>query len=160
MQSCLLPFLIHSSKPILLWFLIILLRELLIMFAYSWVLSSSYEYVAVLEELLLSFFFSFDIFNCFRCLGHPLNFSCEKSWLNLVMLIFTSINYMLLTKLTNYYVNFQVLQGLEAATSCVDDMDDWLGMFNVKLRHMREDIESVGKLLYGLLICRICFHPF
>ncbi|PPR83583.1 hypothetical protein GOBAR_AA37124 [Gossypium barbadense] len=36
-----------------------------------------------------------------------------------------------------------VLQGLEAATSCVDDMDDWLGMFNVKLRHMREDIESI-----------------
>ncbi|KAE8675287.1 Exocyst complex component SEC3A [Hibiscus syriacus] len=37
----------------------------------------------------------------------------------------------------------EVLQGLEAATSCVDDMDDWLGMFNVKLRHMREDIESI-----------------
>lgn len=37
----------------------------------------------------------------------------------------------------------QVLQGLEAASNCVEDMDEWLGMFNVKLRHMREDIESV-----------------
>lgn len=36
-----------------------------------------------------------------------------------------------------------VLQGLEAATNCVDDMDEWLGIFNVKLRHMREDIESI-----------------
>ncbi|KAB1220521.1 Exocyst complex component SEC3A [Morella rubra] len=37
----------------------------------------------------------------------------------------------------------EVLQGLEAATNCVDDMDQWLGIFNVKLRHMREDIESI-----------------
>ncbi|GLT58088.1 hypothetical protein SLA2020_310100 [Shorea laevis] len=37
----------------------------------------------------------------------------------------------------------EVLQGLEAATSCVEDMDEWLGIFNVKLRHMREDIESI-----------------
>lgn len=37
----------------------------------------------------------------------------------------------------------EVLQGLEAATNCVDDMDEWLGIFNVKLRHMREDIESI-----------------
>ncbi|GAV71624.1 Sec3 domain-containing protein [Cephalotus follicularis] len=37
----------------------------------------------------------------------------------------------------------QVLQGLEAATNCVGDMDEWLGIFNVKLRHMREDIESI-----------------
>ncbi|XP_027354856.1 exocyst complex component SEC3A-like [Abrus precatorius] len=37
----------------------------------------------------------------------------------------------------------EVLQGLEAATICVEDMDEWLGMFNVKLRHMREDIESI-----------------
>ncbi|XP_022768855.1 exocyst complex component SEC3A isoform X4 [Durio zibethinus] len=37
----------------------------------------------------------------------------------------------------------EVLQGLEAATNYVDDMDEWLGIFNVKLRHMREDIESV-----------------
>ncbi|KDO84398.1 hypothetical protein CISIN_1g0027771mg, partial [Citrus sinensis] len=36
----------------------------------------------------------------------------------------------------------EVLQGLEAATNCVDDMDEWLSIFNVKLRHMREDIES------------------
>ncbi|MBA0624104.1 hypothetical protein Godav_009504 [Gossypium davidsonii] len=37
----------------------------------------------------------------------------------------------------------EVLQGLEAATHCVDDMDKWLGTFNVKLRHIREDIESI-----------------
>ncbi|KAK6256686.1 hypothetical protein QUC31_000145 [Theobroma cacao] len=37
----------------------------------------------------------------------------------------------------------EVLQGLEAASNCVDDMDEWLGIFNVKLRHMREDIESI-----------------
>ncbi|KAF7817545.1 exocyst complex component SEC3A isoform X1 [Senna tora] len=37
----------------------------------------------------------------------------------------------------------EVLQGLEAATSCVEDMEEWLGIFNVKLRHMREDIESI-----------------
>lgn len=40
----------------------------------------------------------------------------------------------------------QVLHGLESATSCVEDMDEWLGIFNVKLRHMREDIESVRPL--------------
>lgn len=28
----------------------------------------------------------------------------------------------------------EVLQGLEVATHCVDDMDKWLGTFNVKLR--------------------------
>lgn len=38
----------------------------------------------------------------------------------------------------------QVLKGLDNALNCVDDMDEWLGIFNVKLRHMREDIESVG----------------
>lgn len=43
-----------------------------------------------------------------------------------------------------YFLVLQVLTGLEAATNCVDDMDEWLGIFNVKLRHMREDIESVG----------------
>ncbi|KAL1366752.1 hypothetical protein HN51_020826 [Arachis hypogaea] len=37
----------------------------------------------------------------------------------------------------------EVLKGIEAATNCVEDMDEWLGMFNVKLRHMREDIESI-----------------
>ncbi|KAI5403024.1 Exocyst complex component S3A [Lathyrus oleraceus] len=37
----------------------------------------------------------------------------------------------------------EVLQGLEAASNCVEDLDEWLGMFNVKLRHMREDIESI-----------------
>ncbi|KAL0360747.1 UNVERIFIED_CONTAM: Exocyst complex component SEC3A [Sesamum radiatum] len=37
----------------------------------------------------------------------------------------------------------EVLQGLDVATTCVEDMDEWLGIFNVKLRHMREDIESI-----------------
>ncbi|XAR61815.1 hypothetical protein NMG60_11016338 [Bertholletia excelsa] len=37
----------------------------------------------------------------------------------------------------------EVLQGLENATTCVDEMNEWLGIFNVKLRHMREDIESI-----------------
>ncbi|GKV04756.1 hypothetical protein SLEP1_g16871 [Rubroshorea leprosula] len=37
----------------------------------------------------------------------------------------------------------EVLQGLEVATNCADDMDEWLSIFNVKLRHMREDIESI-----------------
>ncbi|XP_074271072.1 exocyst complex component SEC3A isoform X2 [Silene latifolia] len=37
----------------------------------------------------------------------------------------------------------EVLIGLDNALSCVDDMDEWLGIFNVKLRHMREDIESI-----------------
>ncbi|GAB4846397.1 hypothetical protein Ancab_025402 [Ancistrocladus abbreviatus] len=35
-----------------------------------------------------------------------------------------------------------VLQGLDSAVSCVEDMNEWLGIFNVKLRHMREDMES------------------
>ncbi|XP_048331128.2 exocyst complex component SEC3A isoform X2 [Ziziphus jujuba] len=37
----------------------------------------------------------------------------------------------------------EVLQGLEAASICVEDMDEWLGIFNLKLRHMREDIELI-----------------
>ncbi|TVU25817.1 hypothetical protein EJB05_28327 [Eragrostis curvula] len=37
----------------------------------------------------------------------------------------------------------EVLQGLEIATICVEDMDEWLGIFNIKLRHMREDIQSI-----------------
>ncbi|XP_063935779.1 exocyst complex component SEC3A isoform X2 [Daucus carota subsp. sativus] len=37
----------------------------------------------------------------------------------------------------------EVLEGLEATSNCVDDMDEWLTIFNVKLRHMREDIESI-----------------
>ncbi|GAB4844734.1 Exocyst complex component S3A [Ancistrocladus abbreviatus] len=37
----------------------------------------------------------------------------------------------------------EVLQGLDSAVSCVEDMNEWLGIFNVKLRHMREDIESI-----------------
>ncbi|KAF2324482.1 hypothetical protein GH714_014686 [Hevea brasiliensis] len=44
----------------------------------------------------------------------------------------------------------EVLQGLEAATNCVDDMDEWLGIFNMKLRHMREDIESSVNNNYSL----------
>ncbi|KAL2610060.1 hypothetical protein R1flu_028633 [Riccia fluitans] len=37
----------------------------------------------------------------------------------------------------------EVLQQLDAATVSVEDMDEWLGIFNVKLTHMREDIESI-----------------
>jgi len=37
----------------------------------------------------------------------------------------------------------EVLQGLEIASVCVEDMDEWLGIFNIKLRHMREDIQSI-----------------
>ncbi|GMH00371.1 hypothetical protein Nepgr_002210 [Nepenthes gracilis] len=37
----------------------------------------------------------------------------------------------------------EVLQGLDSALNCVEDMNEWLGIFNVKLRHMREDIESI-----------------
>ncbi|KAH6780524.1 exocyst complex component sec3A [Perilla frutescens var. hirtella] len=37
----------------------------------------------------------------------------------------------------------EVLQGLEVASNVVEDMDEWLSIFNVKLRHMREDIESI-----------------
>lgn len=44
----------------------------------------------------------------------------------------------------------QVLRGLEAATICMEDMDEWLAIFNVKLRHMREDIESVRLFFYIL----------
>ncbi|XP_074304418.1 exocyst complex component SEC3A-like [Silene latifolia] len=41
----------------------------------------------------------------------------------------------------------KVLRGVDSALNCVDDMDEWLGIFNVKLRHMREDIESMEPLL-------------
>jgi hypothetical protein len=37
----------------------------------------------------------------------------------------------------------KVVQELDMAMASLDDMEEWLGMFNVKLRHMREDIESV-----------------
>ncbi|KAL6875707.1 hypothetical protein ACP4OV_013220 [Aristida adscensionis] len=37
----------------------------------------------------------------------------------------------------------EVLQGLEIASIVVEDMDEWLGIFNIKLRHMREDIQSI-----------------
>ncbi|KAM0060740.1 putative exocyst complex component Sec3 [Helianthus debilis subsp. tardiflorus] len=37
----------------------------------------------------------------------------------------------------------EVLQGIESAAICVEDMDEWLALFNVKLRHMREDIEAI-----------------
>nr|CAB3498599.1 unnamed protein product [Digitaria exilis] len=36
----------------------------------------------------------------------------------------------------------EVLQGLDSASAVVDDMDEWLRIFNLKLRHMREDIAS------------------
>lgn len=38
---------------------------------------------------------------------------------------------------------FQVVHGLDSATFCIDDIDEWLQIINVKLRHMREDIASV-----------------
>lgn len=38
--------------------------------------------------------------------------------------------------------------GLDAAAHCVDDMDEWLSIFNIKLRHMREDLESVGTFTF------------
>lgn len=44
----------------------------------------------------------------------------------------------------------EVLQGLETATSCVDDLDQWLQIFNAKLRHMREDIRSIESRNYKL----------
>ncbi|KAH6559557.1 hypothetical protein KP509_1Z003000 [Ceratopteris richardii] len=37
----------------------------------------------------------------------------------------------------------EVLHQLSIAASSVDDLDEWLRMFNVKLRHMREDIQSI-----------------
>ncbi|KAI3761182.1 hypothetical protein L1987_51593 [Smallanthus sonchifolius] len=37
----------------------------------------------------------------------------------------------------------EVLQGIESATFCVEDLDEWLSLFNVKLRHMREDIQAI-----------------
>ncbi|KAJ8441093.1 hypothetical protein Cgig2_000354 [Carnegiea gigantea] len=37
----------------------------------------------------------------------------------------------------------EISRGLDSALSCLDDMDEWLRIFNVKLRHMREDIESI-----------------
>ncbi|KAK8923924.1 Exocyst complex component SEC3A [Platanthera zijinensis] len=37
----------------------------------------------------------------------------------------------------------EALQGLEGENICVEDMDMWLSIFNVKLKHMREDIESI-----------------
>ncbi|GAB4830791.1 hypothetical protein Ancab_004822 [Ancistrocladus abbreviatus] len=40
---------------------------------------------------------------------------------------------------------YLVLQGLDSVIGCVEDMNEWLGIFNVKLRRMREDIELVGK---------------
>ncbi|KAJ9567521.1 hypothetical protein OSB04_003487 [Centaurea solstitialis] len=37
----------------------------------------------------------------------------------------------------------EVLKGLESSATYVDDMDEWLSIINVKLRHMREDIEAI-----------------
>ncbi|EEC75773.1 hypothetical protein OsI_12679 [Oryza sativa Indica Group] len=44
----------------------------------------------------------------------------------------------------------EVLQGLDAASATVDDMDEWLRIFNMKLRHMREDIASIESRNNGL----------
>uniref|UniRef100_A0A2P2MS68 Exocyst complex component SEC3A n=1 Tax=Rhizophora mucronata TaxID=61149 RepID=A0A2P2MS68_RHIMU len=59
------------------------------------------------------------------------------------MLILNTTAYCHSFLLPGYFWVFQVLQGIEAATNCVDDMDEWLGIFNIKLRHMREDIQSI-----------------
>ncbi|KAJ7570161.1 hypothetical protein O6H91_01G108600 [Diphasiastrum complanatum] len=37
----------------------------------------------------------------------------------------------------------EVLQDLDSAMAGVEEMEIWLGVFNIKLRHMREDIESI-----------------
>ncbi|XP_062215174.1 exocyst complex component SEC3A-like isoform X2 [Phragmites australis] len=44
----------------------------------------------------------------------------------------------------------EVLQGLDSASATVDDMDEWLRIFNLKLRHMREDIASIESRNNGL----------
>ncbi|KAK1645189.1 hypothetical protein QYE76_062994 [Lolium multiflorum] len=44
----------------------------------------------------------------------------------------------------------EVLQGLDSASAAVDDMDEWLRIFNLKLRHMREDISSIESRNNGL----------
>ena len=51
-------------------------------------------------------------------------------------------------------LNMQVLQGLDSASAAVDDMDEWLRIFNLKLRHMREDISSVCFIKIYLISCR------
>lgn len=55
-----------------------------------------------------------------------------------------------------HFLELQVLQGLEAARGCVDDMDEWLRIFNTKLRHMREDIASVH--FFFLYLSRFCIE--
>jgi hypothetical protein len=40
-------------------------------------------------------------------------------------------------------LDVKVVQELDVAMTSLEDMEEWLGIFNVKLRHMREDIESV-----------------
>lgn len=37
----------------------------------------------------------------------------------------------------------QVTQELEETLAEVEDLEEWLGAINVKIRHMREDIASV-----------------
>ncbi|TYG70145.1 hypothetical protein ES288_D05G288800v1 [Gossypium darwinii] len=38
----------------------------------------------------------------------------------------------------------EVLQGLEVATHCVDDMDKWLGTFNIETRNNKLEMQSVN----------------
>ena len=60
------------------------------------------------------------------------------------MLLITCLNLICLLTIENTsYV--QVLYQLNMAASSVDDLDEWLRIFNVKLKHMREDIQSVCK---------------
>ncbi|KAF7043908.1 hypothetical protein CFC21_053210 [Triticum aestivum] len=41
-------------------------------------------------------------------------------------------------------------EGIDAASATIDDMDEWLRIFNLKLRHMREDISSIESRNNGL----------
>ncbi|XP_038983630.1 exocyst complex component SEC3A-like isoform X3 [Phoenix dactylifera] len=59
--------------------------------------------------------------------------------------------------LENESIIEEVLQGLETASICVHDMDEWLGIFNVKLRHMREDIKSVKEKRAEFILLKCTF---
>ncbi|GAB4839582.1 hypothetical protein Ancab_029105 [Ancistrocladus abbreviatus] len=93
-----------------------------------------------------------EIYSCSLHLQKPLNFQV-KAWLEEgkevhlgewkaadVEILHT---FQLLTVKPFVYL---VLQGLDLTVSCVEDMNEWLGIFNVKLRHMREDIELLGNI--------------
>ncbi|GBG88674.1 hypothetical protein CBR_g48206 [Chara braunii] len=39
----------------------------------------------------------------------------------------------------------EIIKGLENVATNVEDMDEWLHIFNIKLKHMREDIEMIER---------------